>query len=109
MTGKPFIGVLLADLHLPEGRSLKSKRSPLSSLRDQVRQRFKASFSEVSFQDTWQRARVLVTLSASSAQQAREQVDEIDRYLHSQEFEVARVLVKSVDSVEALWDVDSSR
>ena len=109
MTDKTYIGVLLADLRLPEGRSLKGKRAPLNSLRDRVQGRFRASFSEVSFQDTWQRARVLITLAASSGQQAHERVDEIDRYLHGQEFEVDGVLVKSVDAVEDLWDVDSSR
>ena len=55
----------------------------------------------------WQRARVLIVLAASSLQQARERLDDIDRYLHGQDFEVARVIVKTTDTVETLWDIDS--
>jgi uncharacterized protein len=101
------IGVLLAELHFPDSRSLKEKRAPLASLRDAVHARFRASFSEVGLQDTWQRARVLIVLAASSLENARERVDDLDRYLHSREFEVSRVLLKSTDPVDGLWDIDS--
>ena len=36
-----------------------------------------------------------------------ERIDEIERYLYGREFEVSRVIVKSVDPVEALWDSGS--
>ena len=101
------IGVLLADLHFPSSRSLKDKRAPLASLRDTVHARFRASFSEVGLQDVWQRARVLIVLAASSLQQARERLDDVDRYLHGQEFDVSRVLLKTTDPVDVLWDIDS--
>ncbi len=100
------IGVLLAELHFPASRSLKEKRAPLASLRDVLRARFRASFSEVGLQDVWQRARVLVLIAASSLQQARERLDDIDRYLHAQEYEVARVLLKTCDTVDSVWDID---
>ncbi len=100
------LGVLLAELHFPQSRSLKEKRAPLASLRDAVHARFKASFSEVGLHDVWQRSRVLVVLAASSLQQASQQIDEVDRHLHSQEFEVSRVLLKSTDTVDTLWDID---
>ena len=101
------IGVILAELHFPASRSLKDRRAPLASLRDVVHARFRASFSEVGLQDVWQRARVLIVLAASSMQQARERLDDIDRYLHGQDFEVARTLIKTTDTVESLWDIDS--
>ena len=101
------IGVLLAELHFPASRSLKEKRAPLTSLRDVIHRRSHASFSEVGLQDVWQRARVLVVLAASSLHQSRERLDDIDRYLHGQDFEVARVLIKTTDTVETLWDIDS--
>jgi len=101
------IGVLLAELHFPGSRSLKDKRAPLASLRDTVPARFRASFSEVGLQDVWQRARVLIVLAASSLQQARERLDDVDRYLHGQEFDVSRVLLKTTDQVDVLWDIDS--
>ena len=100
------LGVLLAELHFPESRSLKEKRAPLASLRDAVHARFRASFSEVGLHDVWQRSRVLVVLAASSLQQAEQQIDEVDRYLHSREYEVSRVVLKSTDTVDALWDID---
>jgi len=101
------IGVLLAELHFPANRSLKDKRAPLAHLRDALHARFRASFSEVGGQDKWQLARVLVVLAASSLQQARERLDDVDRYLHGQQFEVVRVLLKSADQVDVLWDIDS--
>ncbi|MEZ5125780.1 MAG: DUF503 domain-containing protein [Thermoleophilia bacterium] len=107
MTCNATIGVLLADLHFPVSRSLKEKRAPLVSLRDVVRGRFHAAFSEVGFQDVWQRARVLIVLAASSQHNAETSLDEIDRYLHAQEYEVARVLVKTADPLDALWDFEA--
>jgi len=101
------LGVYLAELHFPEARTLKDKRAPLASLRDVLQSRFRASFSEVGLQDAWQRARVLVVIAASSLQQTRERLDDIDRHLHSQAFEVARVLLKTADSVDTVWDFDS--
>ena len=100
------LGVYLAELSFPEARTLKDKRAPLASLRDVLQSRFRASFSEVGLQDAWQRARVLVVIAASSLQQTRERLDDIDRYLHAQAFEVARVLLKTSDSVDTVWDFD---
>lgn len=100
------LGVLLAELHFPESRSLKEKRAPLASLRDVVRARFRASFSEVGLHDARQRARVLVVLAASSMQQAAERLDDLDRYLHARDFEVSRVVLKTTDTVGSLWDID---
>jgi uncharacterized protein YlxP (DUF503 family) len=101
------VGVYLAELHFPEARTLKEKRAPLSSLRDVLHSRFHASFSEVGLQDVWQRARVLVVIAASSLQQTRERLDDIDRYLNAREFEVARVLLKTADTVDTVWEFDS--
>jgi uncharacterized protein len=100
------LGVLLAELHFPESRSLKEKRAPLASLRDAVHARFRASFSEVGLHDVWQRARVLVVLAASSLQQASQQIDDLDRYLYAQDYEVSRVIIKTTDTVDTLWDID---
>jgi uncharacterized protein YlxP (DUF503 family) len=107
VTSEPCIGVLLAELHFPENRSLKAKRAPLASLRDTVQRRFRASFSEVGHQDAWQLAEVLVVLAASSPSQGRERLDDIDRYLHAQEYEVSRVSLKTVDPVDSLWPAGS--
>ncbi len=47
---------------------------------------------------------MLIAVAASSPSQAAERLAEIERYLHSREFEVSRILVRAVDTVEALWD-----
>lgn len=101
------IGVLFAELHFPGNRSLKEKRAPLASLRDVVQRRFKAAFTVAGGQESWQRAEVLIVAAASSLSQARERLDEIERYLHSREFEVSRTFVKVAEPVRALWDFDS--
>ena len=101
------IAVLLAELYFPGNRSLKDKRAPLASLRDTVHARFRASFSEVGLHDVWQNARVLIVLAASSLQQAHERLDDVERYLYGQDFEVARVLLKTTDPLGALWEFDS--
>ena len=105
MRHEACIGVLLAELYFPANRSLKDKRAPLASLRDVLHSRFRASFSEVGGHDAWQRARVLIVLAASSLQQARERLDDIDRYLHGREFEVTQVLLRTADPVAARWDL----
>lgn len=107
MRSDACIGVLLAELHFPASRSLKDKRAPLASLRDVLHTRFRASFSEVGLQDAWQRSRVLIAVTASSLQQARERLDDIDRYLNGQDFIVSRIVLKSADPVDVLWDIDS--
>ena len=108
MARDAYLGVLLAELHFPANRSLKAKRQPLTSLRDTVQRRFRASFAEVGHQDSWQLSRVLVVVASSSGAQARERIDEIGRYLDGgHEFEVSRVLVKAVDAVETIWDTES--
>lgn len=106
MTCDAGIGVLLAELHFPASRSLKDKRAPLASLRDVLHGRFRVSFSEVGLQEAWQRAQVLIVFAASSIARARERLDDVDRYLHGQEFEVSCVLLKTVDPVDALWDFE---
>ena len=106
MRSDACIGVFLAELHFPEARTLKDKRAPLSSMRAVLQSRFRASFSEVGLHDAWQRARVLVVVAASSLQHTRERLDGVDRYLHAQEYEVARILLKTADPVDTLWDID---
>lgn len=107
MKADACVGVYLAELRFPVARTLKEKRAPLSSLRDVLQSRFHASFSEVGLQDAWQRARVLAVIAASSLQQTRERLDDIDRYLHARDFDVSRVLLKTADTVETVWEFDS--
>jgi uncharacterized protein YlxP (DUF503 family) len=50
------VGVLQAEVHIPNAQSLKDKRSVMKSLRDQLRGRFNVAVAEVEPNEKWQRA-----------------------------------------------------
>lgn len=50
------ISLLQIELRIPESRSLKSKRMVIKSIKDQVRNRFNVSISEIDNQDIWNSA-----------------------------------------------------
>lgn len=51
-----IIGVLEAELYLPECLSLKDKRMITRSVKDKVSKKFNTSVAEIDFLDKWQRA-----------------------------------------------------
>ena len=53
-----FVGIVRIQLHLPESRSLKDKRSVVRALKDRIRSRIRASVAEVDHHDLWQRASI---------------------------------------------------
>ena len=59
------------ELHVPESRSLKTKRAAIRPIVDGLRHRFKVSVAEVDHQDTWQRAAIGVALVDGSARICR--------------------------------------
>lgn len=71
------------DLHVPESRSLKSKRAVLRPLVDGLRHRYRVSVAEVGHHDQWQRSAVAVAVVAESDGHLREVLDGIDRFVHS--------------------------
>ncbi len=59
-----IIGCLVLDLYLPYSHSLKEKRKRLKGLKDRLKTRYNVAFSELEFQDKWQRSRIgIVTLN----------------------------------------------
>ena len=56
------VGIARFELHIPESRSLKSKRQVLRSLKERARARFPVSIAEVDHQDLWQRATIGVAV-----------------------------------------------
>jgi uncharacterized protein YlxP (DUF503 family) len=85
-----WVGILSVELHFPESRSLKDKRTHLRSLKAQLQNRVGASIAEVDHHDTWQRARVTLACVAREAGEAGRLLDEADRWLHGQAWEVTR-------------------
>jgi uncharacterized protein YlxP (DUF503 family) len=81
------------DLHVPESRSLKTKRAAIRPLVDGLRHRFRVSVAEVDHLDQWQRAAIGVAVVSGSVTQLEQVLDSVERY------------VDAADGVEVI-DVD---
>ncbi|HSL56676.1 MAG TPA: DUF503 domain-containing protein [Acidimicrobiales bacterium] len=78
-----YVLALRVDLHLPEARSLKSKRAVLRPLVDGARRRFGVAVAEVDHHDQWQRAEIGIAVVANTATHAEEVIDEVERWIWS--------------------------
>ncbi len=72
---------LRIELRLPAARSLKEKRARLRPLLDAGRHRFPVAMAEVDHHETWQRTAIGVAVVSSSAGQAVEIIDEVERFV----------------------------
>jgi uncharacterized protein YlxP (DUF503 family) len=88
--GAGFVGILSVELHFPEAGSLKGKRKYVKSAKAQLQNRFGVSVAEVDFHELWQRSRLTLSCVAREEREAVRLLDEAERYLHGQEFEVVR-------------------
>src|SRR4030043_2151334 len=79
--GEMVVGVCHLDLLLPEGSSLKAKRSVIKSLIARVRARFNCSISEVGAHDLWQRACVGICLVGSDQPFINSSLDKVIDYI----------------------------
>jgi uncharacterized protein YlxP (DUF503 family) len=78
-----FVLALEVDLRLPSSRSLKDKRSSVSSIVHGSHRRFGVAAAEVACQDQRQRAVLGFAAVASTAGHATEVIDEVDRFVWS--------------------------
>jgi uncharacterized protein len=92
-----FVGVLTCELHFPGSHSLKEKRRHLRSAKAQLQRRVGASVAEVDHHDVWQRARITLACSAREHREVERLLDEAERWLRGQEWEVALVSRVVVD------------
>jgi len=88
--GAGFVGILSVELHFPEAGSLKGKRKHVKSAKAQLQNRFGASVAEVDFHELWQRSRLTLSCVAREEREAARLLDEAERYLHGQEYELVR-------------------
>lgn len=59
-----IIGFLSLDIYLPYSHSLKEKRKRLVGMRDRLKKKYNVAFSELDYQDKWQRSKIgLVSLN----------------------------------------------
>ena len=86
-----FVGILTFELHFGGAHSLKEKRMHVRSAKAQLQNRVGASVAEVDHHDAWQRARLTVACVAREAREAERLLDEAERWLLGQQWEVALV------------------
>jgi uncharacterized protein YlxP (DUF503 family) len=85
-----YVGILSVELHFPEAGSLKGKRKYVKSAKAQLQNRFGASVAEVDHHDLWQRTRLTLACVAREHREVEQLLDEAERYLNGQEFELIR-------------------
>jgi uncharacterized protein len=86
-----YVALLVVDLHFPDARSLKAKRSELQSVKARLHGRYGVSIAEVGYQDTWQRAQLAAALTGGSLRTLQMSVDRVEEWLLSRYPETVRV------------------
>ena len=84
-----WVGILTCELQFPEAHSLKEKRAFVRSAKAHLARWVGASVAEVDHHDVWQRARITVACAAREHREAERLLDEAERWLRGQEWEVA--------------------
>ena len=85
-----WIGILSVELHFPEASSLKGKRKFVKSAKANLANRFGAAVAEVEHHDLWQRSRLTLAVVAREVGEAERLLDDAERWLNGQEWEVTR-------------------
>ena len=75
------VGVCHLDLLLPEGSSLKAKRSVIKGLIARVKAKFNCSIAEVGAHDLWQRACVGICLVGADKPFINSSLDKVIDYI----------------------------
>jgi uncharacterized protein YlxP (DUF503 family) len=83
-----YVGIYSFELFFPESHSLKEKRMHLRSVKSQLQNRIACSISEVDHHEVWQRSRLTLACVAREAREANRLVDEAERWLSGQGFEL---------------------
>ncbi len=99
--GSVHAAAVCFDLHIPESRTLKTKRAAIRPIVDGLRHRFRVSVAEVDHHDQWQRCAIGVAVVAESDRHLREVLESIERFV------AAAPAVELLD-VETSWlEVDA--
>ena len=93
------VAAALLTIHIPASQSLKDRRRVLRSLLERTRNRFPVAAAEVGGQDTWQYAEIGLSAVSSSANHARQVIDEAVRFVeeYSQEAIASQVEADVMD------------
>jgi uncharacterized protein YlxP (DUF503 family) len=74
-----FVGVAMLELHLPEARSLKEKRSHIRGLQERIRQRHQVLVIESSYQNLHQRAAFTVCAISTNPVDLEARLQRVER------------------------------
>jgi uncharacterized protein YlxP (DUF503 family) len=83
-----YVGIFTFELFLPGSSSLKDKRMVVRSVKAQLQNRVRCAIAEVDHHDVWQRAGLTLACVAREAREAERLLDEAERWLSGQEFEL---------------------
>jgi uncharacterized protein len=83
-----YVGIYSFELHFPGSHSLKEKRMHLRSVKAQLANRVACSIAEVDHHETWQRTRLTLACVAREQREAHRLLDEAERWLVGQDFEL---------------------
>lgn len=86
MSSATFVGVVHLELHLPEARSLKEKRSQVRSLIEKIKSRHQVLVVEADHQDLLQRATLAICALSTDGSDAEARLQRVE------------------NTVERLWD-----
>ena len=76
-----YAAAVCFDLHVPESRSLKTKRAAIRPIVDGLRHKYRLSVAEVDHHDQWQRASVAVAVVAESDGQLHDVLTNVRRFV----------------------------
>lgn len=71
------------DLHIPDSRSLKAKRSVVKPIVEGLQRRFRVAAAEVGHHEQWQRTAVGVAAVGATAGHVGDVLDEVERFVWS--------------------------
>ena len=83
-----YVGIYSFELFFPESHSLKEKRMHVRSVKAQLQNRVACSIAEVDHHEVWQRTRLTLACVAREAGEVQRLVDEAERWLDGQGFEL---------------------
>ena len=79
-----YVLAMEVDMRVVDAHSLKDKRRVVKSVVETARHRFGISAAEVGAQDSWQRAQLGFAVVSSSARQAEDVLDDVERFVWAQ-------------------------
>ncbi|MCD4749609.1 MAG: DUF503 domain-containing protein [Thermoanaerobaculales bacterium] len=74
-----YVGIARLELHIPEARSLKAKRSPTRSLIERIRNRHQVLVTEIQHQDLYQRAAFAICAVSTDPVDVESRLQRVER------------------------------